>query len=108
VAFLSDFSSSFTSQIKSLSSIQKGVAIASLVAVVAAVAMCITVPALVFFPVTLVLIGGVLLGSVCALPLVMVGGWVLLCTRPVQQKVVGPVVERMLRMETVKKLLTLD
>ncbi|GAB5031013.1 lipid droplet surface protein [Nannochloropsis oceanica] len=108
VALFSDFLFFLGSRIKRLGNTQKGVVLALLVAVLAAVATCITVPALVFFPITALLVGGVLLGSVCALPLVMVGGWIVLCTRPVQQKVVGPVVERMLKMERVKKLLTLD
>lgn len=108
VGFFSDLLSSLTGKINRLSSIQKGLAAAVLVAVLAALAMCVTVPALLFFPVTLFVLGCVFLGSLVAMPLLMVGGWIALCTRPVQDKVVGPVVERVLRVQRLKKLLTLD
>ena len=70
--------------------------------------MCVTVPALIFFPVTFFLVGCVFFGSLVAMPVLMAVGWIVMCTRPVQANVVGPVVERVLRIQRAKKLLTLD
>lgn len=108
VTFFSDILSSFTSKINRLSSIQKGLAAALLVVVLAALAMCVTVPALLFFPVTLFVVGCVFVGSLVAMPVLMGIGWIVMCARPVQDKVVGPMVERVLRVQRLKQLLTLD
>ena len=70
--------------------------------------MCVTVPALLFFPVTLFVVGCVFVGSLVAMPVLMGIGWIVMCARPVQDKVVGPMVERVLRVQRLKQLLTLD
>jgi hypothetical protein len=47
-------------------------------------------------------------GSVVASPLLLLLGWLLLASKPVQTRLVTPALERALEVNSVKKLLTLD
>lgn len=47
-------------------------------------------------------------GSVIAFPFVLLLTWLLLCSKPVQSKVTQPTVEKLLQVDFVKKLLTID
>lgn len=49
-----------------------------------------------------------LCGSVVASPLLLLLGWLLLTSKPVQARFVAPAVEKALEKDAVKKLLTLD
>ena len=98
----------FTAKLGGLSRTQKGLVAAVLAALLAVAGATVAVPALLFFPVTFVVLGGLLFSSLLFLPIFLVGGWLLMSTKPVQTKIVSPVVDRLLRVEKLKKLITLD
>ena len=97
-----------TRKVAGLSRVQKSLAAAVLAALVAVAGATVAVPALLFFPVTFVLLGGLLFSSLLFLPVLVAGGWVVMSTKPVQAKIVAPAVERLLRVERLKKLITID
>ncbi len=47
-------------------------------------------------------------GSVAASPLLLLLGWLLLASKPVQTRLVSPALERALEVDMVRRLLTLD
>lgn len=106
MALTSGIGSTVSRKIEGMGRTQKRVTGAVLAAVLASGGFFLVVPAILFLPVTLILLGGFFFCSFLALPVLTSFMWVLVCTKPVQSKVIGPLVERLLRYETVKKVLT--
>lgn len=69
------------------------------------ISFALLIPALIFFPLTILFGTGFLIFGVASTPVVAVLAWLLLSSTPVQSKVVKPALETALKNEKVKKLL---
>lgn len=105
-------SASFTTYAKGkysgLNRVHKGLGAAALVALLAFLTTVVAIPAIIFFPITFVVAGGLFFAALVAAPVVAVLGWLFVCSKPVQAKLAGPCVERLLQVDVVKKMLTVD
>ena len=69
------------------------------------IGMSLLIPAIIFFPITIMLGIGAVIAFCSVAPIVMIAAWFLLCSEPVQTQIVDPLVKKFSESEKFQKLI---